>query len=819
MDQEKRIRISTDISPLRDLRREIQGLYKELGELKSLENNPGTDQEMLKEVIQRAKRDLSLSLARERSLVTGKPNAPFAQGILPIQGQEIGLIPDSSFLQRQRTSSQETSQLQRETVPVSQGGFITSAHRRSREIDSRLRDLRNQHPIIGDPKVDPWERERQDLLDEEDRLNRGTTQRTETIRRGRLIGPYNESFERPTSPQGLQIDSSGAMGRTPVVTDNTEDLLEDIRNEIRRGNDLTEAGNNSLNEIERNREPSENIPPTRVTPSREENPVVPRPPVSEEEREEQEERRYRRYRGFDFNGIPTALLYGALQSYGAAVNSRNTFEAGAAEIGAIGRTGGSLVSILGRMGGGALNAIPGIGPVLGSIVGGAGDLGGAAISGITSLVSSYAARAVGKAEEMENNVRLYSQTAGVSNREAKSMAFREGSYAARDLGIDVGTYLNRRAQLLRAAGGKILGATEEDISGRREAESQLAVQRLYGLSEGSMMQLQSSMRFATKGSVALGTSSDSPSGIIRAFENTMKELKLPFSEIASTMDESLNTFNQTASHILERAGEFDAGKVATILSNLRVFTGTEGRQLERIQKAVTGQEIAQDDVTQALLMRVARELSPNASFSGIMEKIETMGDDPEFQVSFLQRLDQMVDSNEQLAQVMKAVFPGLHWQDIRKMIESRDREILKGKSENGSSLDYPRSRSREEGWDYLKERGLPEVTEGNEKDFQYKRNAARRTVGVIEAATASKSNIDAANGEKMLGVLSDIDSKIIKLVANTDLMQDTALTINAILEFLVGGDSKKSEEKPPVQQNNPGIVQLTKFLLDKLNGD
>ena len=504
------------------------------------------------------------------------------------------------------------------------------------------------------------------------------------------------------------------------------------------------------------------------------------PPAEDNNRERDTDNRRNRDRGrSQYTGIPGALASRMLQSYSPVVNSRNTYEAGAAEIGALGQTAGTIASVSGKMAGAVAAAAPsviapGVGDSIRSVFEGSGELVGAAISGITALVSSYAMRAVAKAEEVENNVRAYAQTSGMSNAAAKSQAFREGTYAASDLGINVGEYMNRRTRLLRSAGGKILGATEEDVTGRREAESQMAVQRLYGLNDNVIDQLQASLRFARKGEVEFGSSNDSPSGIIRAFENSMRDLKLPFSEIASTIDESLQTFNRTAERILDKAGDFDAGKVATILSNIRTFTGMEGRQLERVQTAITGNGISQDEVTQALLMRVGRELMPEGNLSDILEKIDTMGDDTEFQVAFLKRLDEMTSTDEQLIQLMKSVFTNLNWNDIKELVRSRDK--------NG-------------GWDYLRERGVPETVKGNEKEAQYERSAGRRTVGAIEAATAEKTNRDAANGEKMLGVLSAIDSKMVRIATDSNMIEKTTKTTNEVLGMIVKLIASPEEER------------------------
>ena len=202
--------------------------------------------------------------------------------------------------------------------------------------------------------------------------------------------------------------------------------------------------------------------------------------------------------------------------------------------------------------------------------------------------------------QTQNQLISLAQTMGLSISGATGMASREGSYAAHALGMDIGEYGERRAQLLRASGGRIRSASE--------AQSLMAVERLFGISPSAINALQGSMRFNTN-------ERTTGSEVISIFERTMKELRLPFEEIASTIEESLTTFNQSTERILSRTGEVDAVRLTSALAGIRSFTGARGRQLERYQQAFTGQNISNDENTRALLMRSFFELNPGAQLS------------------------------------------------------------------------------------------------------------------------------------------------------------------------------------------------------------
>lgn len=769
MAQDKIIRITADTTPIKNIRQEVQGLGRDLEHLNREPIGPRvpspTDlSELVNQYGNPVQNPIPRPLAEESQ--TKEPERE------PVERVEKPSIPRPLAEEPPEQEPEPTEESKKKTESPREKATV--AERENASGDEQPLDrgstggLEQQLGILR--QILKTAEEGNGLLVE------GITHLEEIARRKYTEESTPKENENEEERIPLREDKPIPVG---VPEDNSEQLgiLRQILEEVNNGNELAVERTTYLEEIARRKydEDTDNnniIPP--ATP-----PVLPEGSEGEGE-EGPERRRARREARRDededswaprhgFTGIPGALVRGAIQAAGTAVNSRNTFEAGAGEIGAIGQTAGSLVAAGGSM-------FSGI-PVVGGAIAGLGELAGTAISGISTIVSSYAQRAVAKAEELENNTRSYTQTIGVSSERAKQTALEEGAYAARDLGYNAGEYLSRVAQLRRSAGGKTLGATDEDPNGIREYQSQLAVQRSLGLDQGILNQLQGSMRFSREGEIG-AEGSTSPSGVIRVFENAMKELKLPFSEIASTMGESLATFNKTTERILDKAGDFDAGKVATILANIRTATGMEGRQLERVQTAVTGGSISQDDVTQALLMRVGREVFPEAdSMSALMEKIERFQEEPEYQKAFLKKLDDMTDNDEQLAQLMKAVYTNLSFGDIRSFIES-----TRGDKDFEKLFSTPVD---------------PNVARGNERDAQYDRSEGRRTVGAIESATAEKTNRDAANGEAMLGVLSAIDSKVVQLATNSGLMEKTTSSINTALDALLKLALLVSEKDDP----------------------
>ena len=288
--------------------------------------------------------------------------------------------------------------------------------------------------------------------------------------------------------------------------------------------------------------------------------------------------------------------------------------------------------------------------------------------------------------------------------------------------------------MTRAAGGRAPGGTEFDVTAERESQSLMAAERLYGIAPSAVNRLQGALRFGDENTSYGG------SAIIRAFERSMRELKLPFSEIASTMEESLETFSKRSDEILSKAGEFDAGEVAAVMSGIRTATGAQGRQLERYQSAFSGSGISQDETTQALLLRTLTRTNPNIrTYSEAMEQLEKVQSgnaDPEFMRSFLSELQGLSQNNEQFINLLKGVFPNLSWRDIRK-------QFATGEPTEVIDRIYDEIRKS---FNALKEtpRGAYEPTE------------ARQTVGRAERITATDANKQITQGEKSLGDVCEI---------------------------------------------------------------
>lgn len=371
--------------------------------------------------------------------------------------------------------------------------------------------------------------------------------------------------------------------------------------------------------------------------------------------------------------------------------------------------GGGIISSLGGILGEGLSLIPGVGGFLGGVT-----------TAIANVAAGIFTTSVEKAMEAQKRTIAYSQTMGTTAGQSMATAFREGSYASSALGMNVGEYIQRRAELIRAAGGK-----EATVAPVPETQSLMAVQRLYGLSDQTIMGLQGAMRFARteEGQTA------SSSAIIRSFEQTMKQLQIPLSEIASTMDESMTTFIRSADDILSRTGEIDAANIAAIMRAVRLQTGMEGRQLERVQESFMGQGISQDEVTQTLLFRAAQQATGSTTPSEILAALDdlTKGKgDENVMKRFLDALTQMAGGSlETLRHLMRGAFTKLTYTDINALTET-------------GTLDYEKT------FEKVKESSQA-LQAQNDPTNRYAPTAAERTVTTGEKMMSAYEN-------KMIGI-------------------------------------------------------------------
>lgn len=346
----------------------------------------------------------------------------------------------------------------------------------------------------------------------------------------------------------------------------------------------------------------------------------------------------------------------------------------------------------------------------------------------------------GKYAEGERRVIPYAQVMGVSAGEAFRQAGREGSYAAESLGMDYASYLGRRAELIRAGGGHFVGGNEYDPYAVRETQSVMAAERLFGLSPNAVNRLQGAMRFGDQDS---GTGA---SAIIREFEQAMKNLGIPFEQIASTMEESLDTFITQSDQILSKRGDFDARQLAAMFSGIRQATGLQGRQLERVQQAFTGQGMSKDEVTNAMLVRSIQEVMPDkTSYSEIQEELEKIraGEaNPEVMENFLNRVvERTGGGSEQLRLAMSEIFPNLSWNDINSTIQ-KDSDPSKLVSNLFDLYRQSSQRIRET------------------RAEAYDKDAAKGTVGAGETILARDTNRQMSEGANILKEIRDLVSEI-----------------------------------------------------------
>ena len=347
----------------------------------------------------------------------------------------------------------------------------------------------------------------------------------------------------------------------------------------------------------------------------------------------------------------------------------------------------------------------------------------------------------GKYAEGERRVIPYAQVMGVSAGEAFRQAGREGSYAAESLGMDYASYLGRRAELIRAGGGRFVGGNEYDPYAVGETQSVMAAERLFGLSSNAVNRLQGAMRFGDQNS---GTGA---SAIIREFEQAMKNLGIPFEQIASTMEESLDTFITQSDQILSKRGDFDARQLAAMFSGIRQATGLQGRQLERVQQAFTGQGMSKDEVTNAMLVRSIQEVMPDkTSYSEIQEELEKIragAANPEVMENFLNRVvERTGGGSEQLRLAMSEIFPNLSWSDINSTIQ-KDSDPSKLVSNLFDLYKQASQRIRET------------------RAEAYDKDAAKGTVGAGETILARDTNRQMSEGANQL-------KEIVRLLTNID---------------------------------------------------
>lgn len=291
------------------------------------------------------------------------------------------------------------------------------------------------------------------------------------------------------------------------------------------------------------------------------------------------------------------------------------------------------------------------------------------------------------------------------------------TWASRTLGLNMTDYLSQVTTLQKA------GVYERNTS-LHDVNQLLMAGKIRGLSEDDAASVLATTRFDRSGRTG--------ANVVQAFDTNLQGLGKSDQYIASTLGEYLQSFNRMAENVLNRTGGINTAEIVRSMTSIQNATGMEGRQLERVQNSLMGNNISQDDVSQALLLRTAREVAvPNAQLSDLQAMIEQMPKKSELQQQFFERIQKMTGGGEMGRQVMKSIFPNLSMTDII------DLEKATG---NDAQKIFRRGRST---------------------GAKYSEAKARSMVGDIAASTAATQNRKIKDGyEEILGGKGSIASVV-----------------------------------------------------------
>lgn len=291
------------------------------------------------------------------------------------------------------------------------------------------------------------------------------------------------------------------------------------------------------------------------------------------------------------------------------------------------------------------------------------------------------------------------------------------TWASRTLGLNMTDYLSQVTTLQKA------GVYERNTS-LHDVNQLLMAGKIRGLSEDDAASVLATTRFDRSGRTG--------ANVVQAFDTNLQGLGKSDQYIASTLGEDLQSFNRMAENVLNRTGGINTAGIVRSMTSIQNATGMEGRQLERVQNSLMGNNISQDDVSQALLLRTAREIAvPGAQLSDLQAMIEQMPEKSELQQQFFERIQKMTGGGEMGRQVMKSIFPNLSMTDII------DLEKATG---NDAQKIFRRGRST---------------------GAEYSEAEARSMVGDIAASTAATQNRKIKDGyEEILGGKGSIASVV-----------------------------------------------------------
>lgn len=335
------------------------------------------------------------------------------------------------------------------------------------------------------------------------------------------------------------------------------------------------------------------------------------------------------------------------------------------------------------------------------------------------------------------------------------------TWASRTLGLNMTDYLSQVTTLQKA------GVYERNTS-LHDVNQLLMAGKIRGLSEDDAASVLATTRFDRSGRTG--------ANVVQAFDTNLQGLGKSDQYIASTLGEYLQSFNRMAENVLNRTGGINTAGIVRSMTSIQNATGMEGRQLERVQNSLMGNNISQDDVSQALLLRTAREVAgPDAQLSDLQAMIEQMPEKPELQQKFFERIQKMTGGGEMGRQVMKSIFPNLSMTDII------DLEKATG---NDAQKIFRRGRST---------------------GAEYSEAKARSMVGDIAASTAATQNRKIRDGyEEILGGKGSI-AAVVKAIKDEG---PIPVTIVAPAPGSAGAGTGQQGGFPPLQLSDEQLEKI-----------
>lgn len=335
------------------------------------------------------------------------------------------------------------------------------------------------------------------------------------------------------------------------------------------------------------------------------------------------------------------------------------------------------------------------------------------------------------------------------------------TWASRTLGLNMTDYLSQVTTLQKA------GVYERNTS-LHDVNQLLMAGKIRGLSEDDAASVLATTRFDRSGRTG--------ANVVQAFDTNLQGLGKSDQYIASTLGEYLQSFNRMAENVLNRTGGINTAGIVRSMTSIQNATGMEGRQLERVQNSLMGNNISQDDVSQALLFRTAREVAgPDAQLSDLQAMIEQMPEKPELQQKFFERIQKMTGGGEMGRQVMKSIFPNLSMTDII------DLEKATG---NDAQKIFRRGRST---------------------GAEYSEAEARSMVGDIAASTAATQNRKIRDGyEEILGGKGSI-AAVVKAIKDEG---PIPVTIVAPAPGSAGAGTGQQGGFPPLQLSDEQLEKI-----------